>query len=55
MFNQSFQTGGRTVFKVGGGFEILPGESGADLNIGHFEATRGYVIYCVNNVNNLCE
>ena len=31
MFNQSFETGGRTVFKVGGGFEILPGESGADL------------------------
>ena len=30
MFNQSFETGGRTVFKVGGGFEILPGESGAD-------------------------
>ena len=29
MFNQSFETG-RTVFKVGGGFEILPGESGAD-------------------------
>ena len=28
MFNQSFETGGRTVFKVGGGFEILPGESG---------------------------
>ena len=23
MFNQSFKTGGRTVFKVGGGFEIL--------------------------------
>ena len=31
MFNQCFETGGRTVFKVGGGFEILPGESGADL------------------------
>ena len=31
MFNQSFETGGRIVFKVGGGFEILPGESGADL------------------------
>ena len=31
MFNQSFETGGRTVFKVGGGFEILPGGSGADL------------------------
>ena len=31
MFNQSFEFGGRTVFKVGGGFEILPGESGADL------------------------
>ena len=31
MFNQSFETGGRTVFKVGSGFEILPGESGADL------------------------
>ena len=30
MFNQSFENGGRTVFKVGGGFEILPGESGAD-------------------------
>ena len=30
MFNQSFETGGRTVFKVGGGFEIFPGESGAD-------------------------
>ena len=30
-FNQSFETGGRTVFKVGSGFEILPGESGADL------------------------
>ena len=30
-FNQSFQTGGRNVFKVGGGFEILPGERGADL------------------------
>ena len=28
MFNQSFETGGRTVFKVGGGVEILPGESG---------------------------
>ena len=23
MFNQSFKTGGRTVFKVGGRFEIL--------------------------------
>ena len=31
MFNQSFETGGRTVFKVGGGFGILTGESGADL------------------------
>ena len=32
MFNQSFETGGRTaVFIVGGGFKILPGESGADL------------------------
>ena len=31
MFNQSFETGGRTIFKVGGGFEILPGKSGADL------------------------
>ena len=32
IFNRSFrETGGRTVFKVGGGFEILPGESGADL------------------------
>ena len=31
MFNRSFETGGRTVFKVSGGFEILPGESGADL------------------------
>ena len=31
MFNRSFETGGRTVFKVGAGFEILPGESGADL------------------------
>ena len=31
MFNQSFEFGGRTVFKVGGGFEILPGESGVDL------------------------
>ena len=31
MFNRSFETGGRTVFKVGGGFEILPGESGAHL------------------------
>ena len=30
MFNQFFKTGGRTVFKVGGGFEIFPGESGAD-------------------------
>ena len=30
MFNQSFKTGGRTVFKVGGGFEIFPGESGAN-------------------------
>ena len=30
MFNQSFETGGRTVFKVGGRFEILPRESGAD-------------------------
>ena len=30
MFNQSFETGGRTVFKVGDRFEILPGESGAD-------------------------
>ena len=29
--NQSFETGGRIVFKAGGGFEILPGESGADL------------------------
>ena len=28
MFNQSFETGGRTVFKVGGGFEILPGKVG---------------------------
>ena len=24
VLNQSFETGGRTVFKVGGGFEILP-------------------------------
>ena len=24
MFNQSFETRGRTVFKIGGGFEILP-------------------------------
>ena len=31
MFNWSFETGGRTVFKVGGGFEILQGEIGADL------------------------
>ena len=31
MFSQSFETGGRTVFKVGSGFEILTGESGADL------------------------
>ena len=33
MFNQSFvgRTGGRTVFKVGGGFEILLGENVADL------------------------
>ena len=31
MFNQSFETEERTVFKVCGGFEILPGESGADL------------------------
>ena len=31
MFNQSFETGARTVFKAGGGFEILAGESGADL------------------------
>ena len=31
LFNRSLETGGRTVFKVGGGFEILPGESGADL------------------------
>ena len=31
VFNQSFETGGRTVFKVGSGFEILPGESGAAL------------------------
>ena len=31
MFNRSFEIGGRTVFKVGGGFEILPGENGADL------------------------
>ena len=30
MFNQSFETGRRSVFKVGGGFEILSGESGAD-------------------------
>ena len=30
-FNRSSETGGRTVFKVGGGFEILLGESGADL------------------------
>ena len=30
--SQSFETGGRTVFiKVGGGFEILPGEIGANL------------------------
>ena len=29
-FNQSFETGGRTFFKVGGGFEIFAGESGAD-------------------------
>ena len=29
--NRSFETGGRTVFKVGGGFEILPGESRTDL------------------------
>ena len=29
--NQTFETGGRTVFKVGGRFEILPGESGVDL------------------------
>ena len=27
MSNQSFETGARTVFKVGGGFEILPGEA----------------------------
>ena len=31
MFNRSIETGGRTVFKFGGGFEILPGESGVDL------------------------
>ena len=31
MFNQSFEPGGRTVLKVGVGFEILPGESGVDL------------------------
>ena len=31
MFNQSFETGGTTVFKVGGGFAILLGKSGADL------------------------
>ena len=31
MFNQSFETGGRTVFKVVGGFEIFPGESQAGL------------------------
>ena len=31
IFNQSFETGGRTVFYVGGAFEILPRESGADL------------------------
>ena len=30
MLNQSSETGGRTVFKVGGGFEILPRESEAD-------------------------
>ena len=30
IFNQSFKTGGITVFKVGGEFEILQGESGAD-------------------------
>ena len=24
MFNKSFETGGRTVFKVASGFEILP-------------------------------
>ena len=29
MFNRSFETGGRTFFKVGGGFKILPGERGA--------------------------
>ena len=32
MFNRFFETGGRTVFKVGGGFEILPGEIGTDFN-----------------------
>ena len=32
MFNLFFETGGRsTVFKVGGGFEILLRESGGDL------------------------
>ena len=31
MFNQSLETEGRTVFKVGGRFEIFPGENGADL------------------------
>ena len=30
-FNQYFETRGRTVFKVGGGFEILPRERGFDL------------------------
>ena len=33
MFNQSFETGGRTVFKVGGGFQILPqGKAGMIQN-----------------------
>ena len=31
IFNQSFETGGRTVFKAGGRFEIFPEEDGADL------------------------
>ena len=43
MFNQSFETGGRTVFKVGGGFEILPGESGADD--GWFQSTSTFEIF----------
>ena len=47
MFNQSFETWGRTVFKVGGGFETLPGESGADLRESNrwFQSTSTFEIF----------